>query len=93
MSEHEFGEYSVDKGGIKSHECGICSYTESERITFTKGDITGDDMIDVFDLILLRKAVTDGIDGDRENLACDFNSDGKINISDLVSLNNYILGK
>ena len=93
MSDHTFGEYTIDVNGIKSRKCETCGYEESEQIAFTRGDITGDNIIDIFDFILLRKAVTDGIDGERENLACDFNADGKINISDLVSLNNYILGK
>ncbi|MBR1592055.1 MAG: hypothetical protein IJ666_03480 [Ruminococcus sp.] len=93
MSGHDFGDYTISAEGIKSHECEICGYEESEEIIFTRGDITGDDTTDVFDLIALRKAVIDGIDGERENLACDVNADGKINISDLVALSNYIMGK
>ncbi|MBR6385858.1 MAG: hypothetical protein IKS03_07060 [Ruminococcus sp.] len=94
MSEHEFGEYTIDVHGIKSRDCETCGYHEEiEKINFTRGDITGDDRTDIFDFILLRKAITDGINGIREKLACDFNLDGKINVSDLVDLNNYILGK
>ena len=94
MSDHTFGEYTIDVHGIKSRDCETCGYHEEiEKINFTRGDITGDDRTDIFDFILIRKAITDGINGIRERLACDFNLDGKINVSDLVDLNNYILGK
>lgn len=52
------------------------------------GDINEDMRVDVFDLVLMRKAVIER----SGSKACDFNSDGEINVSDLVSLSSYLLG-
>lgn len=59
------------------------------------GDLNFDNRVDVFDMIELRKAYIDGVSGSDwlDMYRADVNGDGSIGISDLVMLQNYILGK
>lgn len=63
---------------------------------YKKGDINGDNTIDVFDIIALRKKV---INADNEEFnpftdrAADVNGDGEINLADLVAMGRFISGK
>ena len=66
---------------------------EKEQIEFIPGDITGDEMVNVFDMILMRAAIAEPLSDEREKLAADMNGDGSINISDAVLLNSFLLGK
>ena len=66
---------------------------EKEQIEFIPGDITGDELVNVFDMILMRAAIAEPLSDEREKLAADMNGDGSINISDAVLLNSFLLGK
>lgn len=59
------------------------------------GDMNMDGRLDVFDMIELRKAYTEGgVSGGWLDLyRADVNQDGAIGIADLVMLQNYLLGK
>ena len=52
------------------------------------GDLNGDDRVDTFDMILLRKSVT----GTVSSSAADVNDDGETGIADLVKLGHFLLG-
>lgn len=53
------------------------------------GDLNGDNMIDVFDVISMRNKVAKGSD----DKSLDFNCDGTIDSKDINLLNDYVLGK
>lgn len=57
------------------------------------GDINNDGVIDVFDLILERKAVINTFSGAENSKACDVDGDGTVGINDLVLLSKYLLGE
>lgn len=59
------------------------------------GDVNGDDRVDVFDMIELRKAYLNGTSWDDwlDLYRADINKDGQIGIADLVMLQNYLLGR
>lgn len=57
-----------------------------------KGDLIADNRIDVFDMIEMRKKYINSVlYGDYDSKA-DVNSDGEVNIADMVMLQKYILG-
>jgi len=53
------------------------------------GDLNWDEKTDVFDLITLRKAILNN----EYRLEYDVNDDGEVGIADLISLQNFILGR
>lgn len=56
---------------------------------FMTGDVYSDGVIDVFDMILLRKALVEN----KRDIFCDVNADDNISVADLVTMKNHILGK
>ncbi|MBR6579671.1 MAG: carbohydrate binding domain-containing protein [Ruminococcus sp.] len=60
---------------------------------FYAGDVTLDGIVDVFDLIAMRKGVVGSFGSDIAKCAADVNADGENNVSDLVLLNKYLLGQ
>ena len=75
---------------VKSLEIGAETDQFSEPLA---GDINKDGCIDVFDIILCRKALLDQLNGKKERYSADVNGDGKFNVSDLVTLSNFVSGK
>ena len=76
-------------------------YTEKEDISAEKitgfvGDLNSDGIVDSFDLVLMRKTLTD-INRSSKNkalaAAADVNGDNSVNIADLVTMQSYILGR
>ena len=62
---------------------------------YEKGDANGDGVVDVFDVIAFRKRLLSSM-GRYASIAdkpYDLNNDGEVGISDLVSLQNFILGR
>ncbi|MCM1007150.1 MAG: DUF6055 domain-containing protein [Ruminococcus flavefaciens] len=75
-------------------------YTEKEEITIPSGQVLIGDLdldmkIDSFDLILMRKAVIDPslVKSDLHKAVADVNGDNEVNIADVVTMQNYLLGK
>ncbi len=75
-------------------------YTEKEDIQDVTtsgyvGDLNSDGSVDVFDFVLMKKAVIDKntISGKNMLAAADVNGDKEIGIADLVLLQNYLLSK
>ncbi len=91
-SGHNFGDWTTDIKGFRTRECELCGCTETETIEFIRGDLNGDDIIDAFDMVLLRRVFIKGFDNKSALPAADINNDGQFNIADLVSLQRYILG-
>ena len=71
-------------------------YQKKSPISFTppqkKGDLNRDGSVDVFDIILCRKALTDMLTGEEIRYYADINEDGELSVSDLVMLNNFVSG-
>lgn len=65
----------------------------AKPLVFTPGDVNCDGIIDVFDMILMREAVTTGLDNKNFAKAADIDKNGTIEISDAVQLEQYLLGK
>lgn len=57
-----------------------------------RGDINNDGVVDVFDLVLERKAVINTFAGAENSKSCDIDGDGTVGINDLVLLSKYLLG-
>ncbi len=75
-------------------------YTGKEEISGSTvtgyvGDLNSDGSVDAFDLVYMRKAVTEreGISGKKELAAADVNGDNDISVADLVVLESYLLGR
>lgn len=67
-------------------------YPQKNNLTeeyFMTGDVYSDGVIDVFDMILMRKAIVEN----KNDIFCDVNSDGNISVADLVTMKNHIFGK
>ena len=57
-----------------------------------KGDVSGDDIVDNRDLILVARYLVHLAEfGDMQLAAADWNGDGKINNSDLVQIARYVV--
>ena len=65
---------------------------EKEKISYIPGDITGDERVDTFDMVLMRKALIEPPTDESKKLAADMNADGEINVSDAVKLQRFLLG-
>ncbi len=88
-------DFYVDNAYVA--EAGVQSYMAKlikENVTETqKGDINSDGIVDVFDIISLRKIILDIYEGgDYYRFSADVNCDGIVSISDLVRLQKFILG-
>ena len=74
--------------------------TEAPDIDFIPGDTTGDKVINVFDSVLMRKKLLKWYPKNEDPApmqptasAFDVNGDGIPNVSDLILLNSYLIGK
>ena len=66
---------------------------EGSDSEYEKGDINKDGIVDVFDIIPLRRIILDLLAGKGSYLyRADVNSDGMVNVADLVCLQRFILG-
>ena len=76
-------EHTLDNEG----KCTVCNFGRAKL-----GDVNDDDIIDVKDLVLVRKYMV-GLDvPDFNALAADINGDGKVNAVDLTLLRKYLAG-
>ena len=67
------------KDGTGSSECGVAM-----------GDVTGDEMINILDLVQVVNLILE-VSSPLYECAADFNQDGTVNILDLVQIANSIL--
>ena len=57
------------------------------------GDINSDGVIDVFDMILARKGLTDNFESSAEKISADVDQSGEYNINDAILIQKFILGQ
>ena len=75
-----------DPNGQALETEGDCTILEEILL----GDINGDNIINILDIIVLVDIITQGDTND--NIIADINQDGEINILDVISLVNIVLG-
>ena len=78
---------SKGKLTISSFEIG------SSKDTLMTGDLNNDRCIDVFDIILCRKALISQLNGETVSYNADINGDGEFSVSDLVMLSGFVSGR
>ena len=88
-SDHSFGDWIRTEDGMHSRACTKCGNSE----IYVIGDLTKDNIIDAFDIVLLRRVIINKITSEYQKTVADVNLDGNINIADLVLMQHYILGK
>ncbi len=86
--KHRFSSWKENEDGTYTRTCTRCNTVENCRF----GDLNGDDIIDVFDLILLRSGFVNGFTDYYVSLASDIDRDNSITVIDITILNNYLLG-
>ncbi|MBR1592406.1 MAG: endo-1,4-beta-xylanase [Ruminococcus sp.] len=72
---------------------GILGAGQPDIKEISVGDVDFDGTISVFDLIAARKGFIDGFADDNAKKAADADQSGKVEVNDLVLLQNYLLGK
>ena len=82
-------------------------YTETEEITepipteteesqhdpYMTGDVNYDGIINIYDLIQLKKNILNGAELNYQTVSSDVNSDGEISVADIIALQKFLLGK
>ncbi len=74
-------------------------YTESEAIAdvhsdpYIPGDVNHDGIINIYDLIQLKKNILNGVTLYYLTAPCDVNEDGQISVLDAIALQKFLLGK
>ena len=66
-------------------------YTPSISVTQLKGDVNDDGVVDVADVVTLRRYLAGGYNTVVNELQSDMNDDGEITISDIIELRRYIV--
>ena len=82
---------------IDDFEIAVEGYEKKAPVSIVpsqkKGDLNRDGVVDVFDIILCRRALTALMNGNETKYNADLNEDGEISVSDLVMLHRYVSGK
>ncbi len=90
---HSFGAWTDMGGATEQHTCSDCGKKETRPIPYTLGDINNDNRINVFDLVLIKKALIEGCENSGIEAACDVNMDGEITMLDIVRMQKFIVGQ
>ena len=79
--------------GTRSRVCTVCGHVQTEKLEgIIKGDLTGDNKVSVFDLILMRRWITAATVDSVTALTCDFNNDQQFTVADLVAVSKFMSG-
>ena len=90
-TDYYFDYAYVAKDGVQSYMNKLIE--EGNDSEYKKGDINKDGIVDVFDIIPLRRIILELLGDNFSYLyRADVNSDGMVNVADLVSLQRFILG-
>lgn len=88
-TESGTGDFSIDEAIIAKAGTEIDG---PKPVVITPGDVNCDGYIDVFDMPMLRKGLTDGLSG-AASKAADVNGDRKYTVADTVQIAEFILGQ
>lgn len=67
-----------------------CTVSNSMAAETKKGDINGDDQVNITDVTILVDVI---LGKGTPNAACDITGDNQVNVTDVITLGNIILGK
>ena len=88
-----YGEWTINMDGTRSRVCTVCGHVQTEKLEgIIKGDLTGDNKVSVFDLILMRRWITAATVDSVTALTCDFNNDQQFTVADLVAVSKFMSG-
>ena len=65
----------------------------AKPLVVSPGDVDCDGIIDVFDMILMRKGIISGFDNSNSEKAADIDKNGKVEMADAVQLQQYLVGR
>ena len=82
------GHWNMFRGN--NQRTGYFLYSEEFECNVDLGDVNGDSIVNILDLVQIANLVL-GISTPTYECAADFNQDGIVNILDLVQTANYIL--
>ncbi len=77
-------------------------YTESEEVAeptdpqpdpYLTGDVNYDGIINIYDLVKLKKNILNNVALDYQTASSDINKDGQISVADIIILQKFLLGK
>ena len=88
MEGNEVWNYQYVPNSGSSWIARAQKYSTDYLIDFTLGDLNGDVLLDVLDIVILVNLILAGNDS---NPAADINQDGSQNVLDIVNLVNLIL--
>lgn len=87
---------SYDEGSIFDDKMGALGIDiingSIEILDYTAGDLNDDGMINMQDVVLLRRYIVGGYDVDLNFMAADVNHDDVLNMQDVVLIRRYIVG-
>ena len=87
------GDFSVDNAYAGKKDTPPFYINDNEVSRNQPGDVNRDGVVDVYDMILLRKTVIRlSAKSDIPPMNSDVNGDGSVNIADIVSLQKFLLG-
>ena len=87
------GDFSVDNAYAGKKDTPPFYINDNEVSRNQPGDVNRDGVVDVYDMILLRKTVIRlSAKSDIPPMNSDVNGDGSVNIADVVSLQKFLLG-
>ncbi len=87
------GDFSVDNAYAGKKDTPPFYINDNEVTRNQRGDVNRDGVVDVYDLILLRKTVIQlSAKSDIPPVNSDVNGDGSVNVADIVSLQKFLLG-
>lgn len=89
---HDYGNLLFDESGYH-YECEHCEHTMLPTVTFAKGDIDGDNVINSVDFVRVRAYFFGRYEfNDEQIITADVNSDGVINSTDFMQIRYHFLG-
>lgn len=87
---------SYDNGSIFDEEMQSLNFDivsgSIEILDYTSGDLNDDGVINMQDVVLLRRYIVGGYDVDINTMAADVNRDDTLNMQDVVLIRRYIVG-
>lgn len=93
ISPHSFSDWQDNGNATQIRICTGCGYSEIKDVDYVLGDISGDGTIDSFDLVIARLKLRKDFLNSAEFASADINHDGIFDKTDIILLQNFILGK
>lgn len=86
LGNEDFADDSLSAVEVTLKDGNVCV------IDYVPGDVNGDGLVSVLDLIILRRHIVGGYDVQANTLAADVNEDEKVNATDVAFIRRYLAG-